>query len=356
MRSNLKPEKLLLAAACGSLFTNPGMAQITVNVEGVLDTFAGSMLRSGDADRTAKIDGGGLSTPWIGLRGREDVGGGMQANFVLAAYFRPDTGETGRFPGDTLYSRASNVGLSGSLGAVTLGRSMAPNTLPVLRFNPFGNSPNFSPLALHLNVPLLNASRWTNSLAGDTVWSNQIRYTTPAFKDLTVNLHYQFGEAVSSNKENVGADLLYMGSPLSMTAFVQRVEVNNPLDTSPGVVKTVGSLNATRQTAWFIGASYDFKRAKLFATYDETTHDIDLHDRTYSISATVPASQGEFMGTWARTRRSGAGIPERRRDTVSIGYSHYFSKQTSLYGIFMHDKISTFESGNSMGAGIQQKF
>lgn len=352
----LGPAKLLSAAVLSNFLSNPAMAQTVVTVEGVIDTFIGSMRSSGDVARTTKVDGSGMTTSWIGFKGSEDLGRGMQANFALAAYFRPDSGEAGRFPSDSLFSRAANVGLSGRSGTVSLGRASAPNTFPILRFNPFGNAPNFSPLALHLNIPLLNASRWGNSLAGDTGWSNQIRYTTPTVNDLTVNLHYQFGEAAGNNKGNVGADLLYMGSPLSLTAFFHQVEVNNPLNMPVGVVKSVAGLKAARQTVWFIGASYDFKSAKLFGTYDQTAHDIDLHDKTHSIGVTVPAGKDEFRVAWAQTRRDGTGIPDQQRDTMTISYSYKPSKRTYLYIVVMNDKISTFESGSSIAAGIQHRF
>lgn len=348
--------KFLFAIVLSSFLIKPATVQATVTVEGVIDTFVGSMRSSGDVTRTVRIDASGMTTSWIGFKGSEDLGSGMQANFSLASYFRPNIGAVGRFPGDTLFSRAANVGLSGRFGAVSLGRASAPNTFPILRFNPFGNAPTFSPLALHLNIPLLNASRWINSLAGDTGWSNQIRYTTPNVNNLTVNLHYQFGEAASNNKNNVGADLLYMGRPLSLTAFFHRVEVNNPIDMPVGFVKSVAGRRAVRQTAWFIGASYDFKYAKLFGTYDQTAHDIDLHDKTRSIGVTIPVRKDEFKAAWAQTRRGGKGIPDRHRDTMTIGYSYRPSKRTSLYIAAMYDKISTFESGSSIAAGIQHGF
>jgi predicted porin len=355
-RSCSASSEFLLAALLSNVPCTSAMAQTSVTVEGVIDTFIGSMRSSGDVARTVKIDGSGMTTSWIGFKGSEDLGGGMQANFALAAYFRPDSGDSGRFPGDPMFSRAANVGLSGRFGAVSLGRAAAPTTLSVLRFNPFGNAPTFSPLALHLNIPLLNASRWGNSLAGDTGWSNQIRYSTPPVKDVTVNLHYQFGEAASDSKKNVGASLSYMGNPLSLTAFIHRVKVNNPLDAPDGIVKSASGLRASRQTAWFIGAGYDFKSVKLFATHDQTTHDIDLHDRTHSIGITVPSGKDEFMAAWAQTRREGTGIPDQRRDTMAVGYSHKPSKRTSLYLVVMHDRISTFDSGSSIGAGIQHRF
>jgi predicted porin len=123
-----------------------------------------------------------------------------------------------------------------------------------------------------------------------------------------------------------------------------------------GVVKSVAGLKAARQTAWFIGAGYDFKSAKLFGTYDQTAHDIDLHDKTSSIGITVPAGMNEFKAAWAQTRRKGMGIPDQQRDTMTIGYSYKPSKHSYLYLVVMYDKISTFESGSSIATGIQHRF
>ena len=350
------PAKWLFTAALSNVLGSAALAQTTVTIEGVLDAFIGSVRNSGDAGRRVKLDSSGMTTSWIGFKGSEDLGSGLQANFALAGWIRPDTGESGRFPGDPLFSRAANVGLTGPFGAISLGRGQAPSTLPILRFNPFGNAPTFSPLAAHLNIPVLNATQWGNSLAGDTGWSNQIKYTTPTINDVTVNLHYQFGEAAGSNKGNVGANLLYMGNPLALTAVFQQVEVNNPVDVPGGAVKSVSGLRALRQTAWFIGASYDFKSAKLFGTYDQTAHDIALHDKTHSVGVTVPKGRNEILAAWAQTRRDGAGIPDQRRDTVSLGLVHKPSKRTNLYVVLMRDKITAFDSGSSVAAGIQHRF
>lgn len=96
-----------------------------------------------------------------------------------------DSGNPGRFGGDPFFSRDANVGLSGGFGTVTLGRGLAPNFLPTIILNPFGDSFTFSPLVLHANVPLFNGTGWTATTPSDTGWANEIIYSTPQWGGLS---------------------------------------------------------------------------------------------------------------------------------------------------------------------------
>ncbi|WP_241332718.1 porin, partial [Burkholderia cenocepacia] len=56
----------------------------------------------------------------FGLRGKEDLGGGLKALFVLDGAFNSGTGAVKT--AGTLFSQAAYIGLSGDFGRVTLGR------------------------------------------------------------------------------------------------------------------------------------------------------------------------------------------------------------------------------------------
>ena len=360
-----KLKKLQLVAALGATIALPAMAQTSVQVTGLVDTYVGSLKYSGDSGRTSVVDSGGMTTSWIGFKGTEDLGGGLKAKFNLTSFFRSNTGATGRFDGnETMFSRDANVGLTGNFGAVSLGRDLAPNFLPSILFNPFGDSFKLSPLILHMDVPWFNASGWTNSVAGDTGWSNEIIYTTPDFAGLKANFHYQFGEQAGNNgKNNIGANVLYFHGPLALTAYYQRVKVNNPLELSPGNVQPAtniplpSGMMAARQSNWFLGATYDLTVAKLFATYDQTSHDIDLKDKTLQLGTSIPLGQGAVLASWANTKRSGAAVGESlKRNTASLGYDYNMSKRTDLYAVYMYDKITEQTVGNSVAFGIRHRF
>lgn len=355
--------KLLLTAAI-MMAAHSAFAQTGVTVSGLVDNYAGSMRMAGDSGRSAVVNSGGLTTSWIGFKGNEDLGGGLKANFALTSFLRTDTGEFGRFPGDTIFSRDAHVGLAGGFGAVSLGRDLAPHFLPTILFNPFGDSYTFSPLILHMDVPLFGGPGWTNAAASDTGWSNEVMYTTPNFGGLTANLHYQFGEAAgNAGRRNAGLNLLYFGGPLSLTAFYHNVKVNNPLNTPVGNVQPGSNiplpsgLVAARQNAWMVGGSYDLTAAKLFATFGRTMHDIDLSDKIWSLGATVPAGNGKILVAWARTQRDGAAVgEEEKRSTASVGYDYDLSKRTDLYAVYMNDRITDRSSGDSVGVGIRHRF
>ncbi|MEO8839335.1 MAG: porin [Herbaspirillum sp.] len=344
-------KKVLLAAAVGALFAAPAFAQTNVTVSGTVDAFAGSMRMAGDANSKAVLNSGGMTTPWLGFKGTEDLGGGLKANFALTTFLQVDTGVQGRFPGDTLFSRDANVGLSGGFGAVTLGRGLAPHFLPTILFNPFGDSYTFSPLILHTDVPIFNpnfTTRWSAPLAAtDTGWSNEIIYTTPNFGGLTANVHYQFGEqAGDSGKNNVGANLLYFNGPLSLTAFYENSQMSNP---QPTVL-------VNRSKTWFIGGGYDLKVVKLFATYQKASLDnIDQNAKTWSLGASAPMGAGKILAAYAQTKADVPGS-SAKRSTASLGYDYNLSKRTDLYAIYMNDRITDLDTGNSFGVGIRHQF
>jgi predicted porin len=357
-------KKLLLTASLGVAFAVPAFAQTNVTVSGLVDAYAGSMRMAGDTGSTASVNSGGMTTSWFGFKGTEDLGGGLKARFALTSFIQADTGRQGRFPGDTMFSRDANVGLTGNFGSVSLGRDLAPQFLPTILFNPFGDSYTFAPLLLHVGVPLFGGAGWTNALAGETGWSNEILYTTPNFGGLMANVHYQFGEVAGDNgRKNVGLNLLYFGGPLALTAFYHNVKVNNPTNAPSGNVQPAGNIPfstgafATRQTAWMVGGAYDLTAAKLFATYGQTSHDIDLQDKTLSLGASVPAGGGKVLASWAQTKRSGAAAgTDLKRNTTSVGYDYDLSKRTDLYAIYMNDRITSRDSGNSFGLGVRHRF
>ncbi len=362
---NRRLTTLMFTAMTYAGLCQPAAAQSNITVNGTIDTYIGSMRSSGDTAQKTAVNSGGMTTSWIGFNGSEDLGGGMKASFSLSSFLRSDTGEAGRFPGnETLWSRSANVSLSGAFGSIALGQNLAPHFLPMILFNPFGDSYTFSPLNLHADVPLFNASKWSSSDVGDTGWSNQILYSLPSIAGMTVNLHYQFGEvAGDSSKNNVGANLLYAAGPLGLTAFYHKLKVNNPLNTPAGNVQPGGALPlasgqfATSQAAWMVGVRYDFSVATAYATFGQTSHDIDFEDSTVSLGASVPMGGGKLLAAWARTGRSGTAIgASQSRSTVSVGYDYAVSKRTDLYAVVMNDKITHQTSGSSFGIGIRHGF
>ena len=339
-------------------------AQSNVQLTGLVDLYGGSIKYAGQ-ERKAAVGSGGLTTSWWGLKGVEDLGAGLKADFNLTAFMRADTGVMGRFDGDNFFSRDANVGLSGSFGRLGIGRDKAPNFLPTIFANPFGDSFTVSPLVLHANVPngFGAGAPWGSSrltTPADTGWSNQIVYTTPEFGGLKANLHYQFGEQSASGqrgKKNLGLNVLYGGGPLSLVGFYERAQINNP----------AGNAVIPTTTNWMVGGSYNFNVVKLYGTFGQSkVKDSDLgqgwqagKNRTYSFGLDVPISgtPGTIKAAAARTKASWTNN-SATRTTVTVGYDHFLSKRTDLYGAVMYDRVSDADpkSGTSVALGIRHRF
>ena len=339
-------KKSIVVAACVSFCALSAQAQSSVQLMGLVDAYVGSMRMAGEATSVTKLNSGGMTTSWWGLGGSEDLGGGMKASFLLTSFFQTDSGATGRF-GEQQFSRDANVSLSGGWGVVTLGRSKAPNFLPTILFNPFGDSYTFSPLVLHASVPLgpVTGRYWLGTVPADTGWSNQVTYSTPSVGGLKGNLHYQLGEIAGSSKHNVGLNVFYSAGPVGLTAFWERDQINNPFASA--------ALPDTR-TDWMLGGTYDAGVLKAFLTYGVASSDAaGVADRkTTSIGASAPMGGGKLLAGFASTKISGGA----KRETMTVGYDYNLSKRTDVYAMLMQDKITALSSGTSYGVGVRHRF
>jgi predicted porin len=277
-----------------------------------------------------------------------------------------DTGASGRFGGDNLFSRDANVALAGPFGRVMVGRASAPNFIPSVISNPFASSFAFSPLIVQSNVPSgpFGARTWIASNAGDTGWSNQVVYSTPEYNGLKVNLHFQAGEVSNdSSKRNVGVNAFYVQGPLTLTAFYHDVQVANP---NPGVLidataAPVRYNTISRQKTAFVGGNYVFRVATAYASYQSSSNDtstaLAMEDKLFSAGLRVPAGGGAILLAHAGTRRSGTLVgADLERDTTSIGYDYFISKRTDVYAVIMNDKITAASRASSYGVGVRHTF
>lgn len=336
-----------LTALLGLGLAAGAQAQSSVELTGLADMYVGSIRMAGDDKSRSVVDSGGMTTSWWGLKGSEDLGGGLKVGFAFTSFMRMGNGALGRFEGDTPFSRDAHVWVGGNFGRLTVGRAIAPNFLPTILFNPFGDSFVFSPLVLHANVPLFNSTGWGTTTPADTGWSNQLTYTTPSFGGLQGNLHYQFSNDAGSNKKyNAGANVLYFNGPLALTAFYERAQVGNPVATT--------FTDGSTRTDWMLGGSYDFKVVKAFLTYGQAKNNLtDARSKTASVGASIPLGTGKILAAYAQTRDSGL---DKTRRTATIGYEYPLSKRTNLYANLMNDRITGASNGTSFGLGARHQF
>jgi predicted porin len=317
-----------LAAGAFLILCASAQAQSSVSLYGLIDLSVGSFQNPG-ADAAKAVASGNMSTSFFGLKGSEDLGGGLSAQFAIESFMRNDTGAAGRFNGDPFWARSAYVGLaSTSLGTVNLGRNTTSLFVNTLIFNAFGDSFGFSPAIRHYFT--------SGTTSGDTGWSDSVKYTSPRLGGLTFTAHLAAGE--TDGGKNGGASALYFGGPLALGLAWQRAHKG------AGVADT---------DSWQLGASYDFKVVKLFGQYGSV--DNDSSGNSYDITglgASVPVGAGSLLAQWGRiSPETGSS-----RTTFSVGYDYFLSKRTDLYAVYMSDKISGLDTGTNYGVGIRHKF
>jgi len=229
-------KKLLTVAVAGALAA-PVAAMADVTVYGTIDTGVRQSSKvvtaTGDDSLWEVTDGLRTTNRW-GLRGSEDLGGGLRANFTLEGQYGSDTG-TG--PGSSspgvststgnqgLFQRKSIVGLSGGSWSVDVGRDYTVN---------FKTQGVYDPMSYTYTGITPTAG---NNVAG-TRASNMI---TAGFRfgQGGIRVDYSFGEVVGETGDSqVGINFDYVFGPVTfVVASTARTISNTPvgdLDTGTG--------------------------------------------------------------------------------------------------------------------------
>lgn len=111
----------LLGASALSAQAQPAPPAPGVNLYGLVDAGVEVVSNVGTAGSLTRMPSNTGTLPSrVGLRGTEDLGGGLRGVFTLEMGFAPDTGASGQ--GGRLFGRQSYVGLAGPWGSVTVGR------------------------------------------------------------------------------------------------------------------------------------------------------------------------------------------------------------------------------------------
>src|SRR5271156_4107576 len=115
-------KKSLLAAGILGVCAGAAHAQSSVTLYGIVDEGLTFTQNSHGQRQYSMVSGEIQASRW-GLRGTEDLGGGMKAVFVLENGMDLSSGKLGQ--GGLEFGRQAFVGLGTTYGTVTLGRQYA---------------------------------------------------------------------------------------------------------------------------------------------------------------------------------------------------------------------------------------
>lgn len=118
-----------------------GKVQRSVQIYGLIDAGVEHVTNAGiEGGSMTRVVSGGKNTSRWGLRGSEDLGGGLSAVYQLEGGILMDSGASD----GPLFKRQANVGLAGDFGRVVIGRSFTTTYELVIKFDPMGFAPHYS--------------------------------------------------------------------------------------------------------------------------------------------------------------------------------------------------------------------
>lgn len=346
-------KKSLIALGSLFAFSVAAHAQSSVTLYGLVDV--GIVYNNNAAGHSQyMMSSGNIQGSRWGLRGTEDLGGGLKTLFVLENGFNVGTGKLGQ--GGDLFGRQAYVGLSSAtVGTVTFGRqydSIADFT------GVFEVADQWSPYFGAHPGDLDNMNN-TNRV------NNAIKYKSQNYNGFSFGGLYSLGGVAGDFSRNqiwsLGAG--YVNGPLALG--VAYVNVNDPnysyfgnMATSSTTASNMtssrvysGYASAKKQEILTVGGAYTFGAATFGATYSNTQfkdigalaglpatgsggsakfHNVELNVK-YQITPSL------LVGA-AYDYTKGYGVNDAKYHQGVLGADYFLSKRTDVYidGVYQH--------------------
>ena len=315
-------KKSLIALAVLGL-SGAAMAQSSVTLYGVADAGigkieAGSGLAAplNDAsDKTEFISGSMMNngTSRLGVRGVEDLGGGLKAGFQFETGLDLDNGGSS----SAFWSRQANIWLGGNWGTVKLGRQFTPSYL---------TTSTFELTCTALYSVLAN----TSNFAGIGRRANSaFAYITPNFGGFTGALAYVTKTDLATPKDAYDLGLMYANGPIGVGVSVNKF--------------------STSKTNYQAGAKYSFGNFALAGSYTQASNEAKAVRRGFGIGGS--ANFGAFALTVDLTRDTKNEWTGKKYTNGVVEAKYALSKRTFVYGAFLR-----LDDTNNYGIGVRHNF
>jgi predicted porin len=324
-------KKSLLALAVLGAYAGVASAQSSVTLYGTLDTAGRYVKTDGQQDRYS-LATDGINSSQLGIRGVEDLGGGLRAGFTLLSGINADSGTNNTTSNNIasqskFWNRRSTVSLFGNFGEFRMGRDYTPTFWNQTIFDAFGTNG----LGSSLNV---------RQLYGGTRQDNSLGYFLPSI------LGGLYGQVMASANEGassfdrpgryVGGRIGFAAGPFDVaisagqlrfgTAYPANVVASGALPA--GTVSAVAGAEDTQDT-YNIGGSFDFGFFKLLGYYNEDKLR-SAKEKMASISGVIPFGQAEVHLGYDRSEYNNGSV-STKLEQVKGTLQYNLSKRTAVY-------------------------
>lgn len=299
-------KSLIALAVLG--FAGAAMAQSSVTLYGVADAGIGKMGK-GSKVQMQSADTMNNGTSRLGVRGVEDLGGGLKAGFNFETGLDLEQGNTST-AGAGYWGRNANMWLGGNWGTFKMGRTLNPSFFGVAAWELSGTA-NYSVVGN------------TFGYVGGARNSSQFSYKTPNMGGFTAELGYIMKD---DNGGNAKWDLnaIYANGPLAVGLSANKAK--------------------SQKVGYAIGGKYNFGSFAVAASYN------DNHKARRGFSIGGSANMGAFGLTLDLTRDT-KNIAGKKYTNGLLEGKYALSKRTFAYAAYLR-----VDGQNGYGIGVRHNF
>ena len=306
-------KSLIALAVLG--FAGAAMAQSSVTLYGVADAGLGKAKSAGDTKVNMQSAGTmNNGTSRLGVRGVEDLGGGLKAGFNFETGLSLENGNTST-AGAGFWGRNANMWLGGSWGTFQMGRTLTQSYYGVAVWELTGTA-NYSVVG--------STFGFANSLRNNS----QFSYKTPNLGGFSAELGYVLKP---DNGDRAKWD-------------VNAIYANGPIGVGLSANKTKGT-----STNYAIGGKYSFSNFALAASYANVNNAANAKRRGFSLGGTATFGAASLTLDLTRDTKNEWTGKKYTNGVAELKYA--LSKRTFVYGAFLR-----LDDTNNYGIGVRHNF
>jgi predicted porin len=346
-------KKKALAAAVMVAVSGSAFADVTIY--GLMDIGINGDSSDNDVLRVDGGEGTAIELPSIwGIKGSEDLGGGLKASFALESDLNASDGSARITGNDRFWARQSNITLANDMGSITLGGIYSPAIIAASKVDPrslFESQSGLLQFALLTNP---NDAVATAAMAGHSNGTTNTNIHVDVFLrnavqvqfspgPLNVSLAYGFGEQAGDGAANSNFHAGVTYSENGMTVSGNYVSNKG--------ISTVNDSYGEDQKM-MIGAKYKMDNIAISGYYMKgeangtSTGKKVVENEGVAVGITYFAGNNEIDVAYYGTKNENTGITDAENDELVLAYRNNLSKRTTLYA-----KLCSSDRGLNAPAG-----
>jgi len=330
---------LAALAASTAAFAQAGPAS-SVTLFGIMDVGVTNIDKNAAGASFTGMTTSNVASSQFGMRGSENIGGGLRAIFELTADVDPNNGAfdgtaANSMNSGALFRRGAYVGLTGGFGQVTLGR----------RLNPFLIG------AAVDQVHAANSTQTARAVAmgyADFWTKNAITYVSPSLSGLTVHLQHGMSNVAGRSSDGTMNAVVAVYSQGPLAAAVGYEKIDGGL--------TAAEVGATTGVSTIVASPAVGKKEAQYANVRYTMGALSVGAGVFQVKGAIANNSA------AVTTRDGSSVNVRydlsKQASASVSFNDYegtkvstlqgryiLSPRTSMYALYQmidNGKVTTF--------------